>query len=107
MISFFVGLVGAIIALVGWFGFHSLIALVIGTVLYIVETIMQLKELQPNALKFEITIFVVGCIVGLFLKIPFYIGGMLATNIYSAVISIIGLPAIIGQVISFLRFMKK
>ena len=41
MLSFFIGLIGVLIALIGWFGFGSVIALIVGTALYIVETIIE------------------------------------------------------------------
>ena len=96
MISFIFGLIGVIIALVGWFGYHSLVALIVGTVLYLIETIMQLKELNQNAITFEIVIAVVGCLVSGFFGVPFYVGGMVAINLYSVVITFIGIPGFIA-----------
>ena len=107
MISYLVGLVGTVISLIGWFGFRSIAALIIGTCLYVVETIMEIKSLQPNALWFELGIFVVGCIVGSALKLPFYVGGMLAINIYSAIITLIGIPNFIREMAKIIKFMKR
>jgi len=92
MISFFVGLVGAITALVGWFGFQSVTFLIIGTVLYVVETLMEWQALNSNAKKVDIIIFTVGAIVAvLFTSVPWYVGGMVAIAIYSLVMGVIGL----------------
>lgn len=95
MLSFLLGLIGVIIALVGWYGSKSLPLLIIGTVLYFIETFIERKNLNQNAKKLDIIIIVIGCIVGLISGTPFYIPGMLAINFYSAIMSIIGVYAII------------
>ncbi|MBR2999630.1 MAG: hypothetical protein IKF39_01415 [Oscillospiraceae bacterium] len=96
MVSFLIGLVGAVIALVGWFGAHSLLLLAIGTLLYIIETVMESKKLNQGALALDIIVAIIGCIVGLFIKTPWYVSGMLAINIYSAVISLLGVPSMLA-----------
>ena len=96
-----IGLIGSVVALVGWFGFHSVITLIIGTVIYIIETIIEWKELNMGAKLFDILLFVIGSIIALIVKTPFYIGGMIAIAIYSAIISIITLPTIIKRTKEF------
>ena len=103
MISFLIGLVGTLIALVGWFGYHSLVALIIGTVLYLIETIMQLRELNQNAIAFEVIIALIGCLVSGFFHVPFYVGGMVAINLYSAIITLFGIPNFIASITSLFK----
>lgn len=86
-----IGLAGAVTALIGWFGFHSVIALFIGTALYIVETIIEWRNLNSNAKILDIVIFAIGSIVAVsFTSAQWYIGGMVAIAIYNLIISIIG-----------------
>lgn len=96
MISFLIGLVGAVVALVGWFGFKSVILLIVGTVLYIIETAMEWRELNANAKKLDIVIFVIGCIVAaIFTPAPWYVGGMVAIAIYSLITGVVGLVSML------------
>ena len=89
MLSMLFGTIGSIIALVGWFGFKSFILLIIGTMGYIIETYMERKSLEKNAKILDIVIFILGCIIGLFLKIPFYVCGLIAINIYSLLVGVL------------------
>lgn len=107
MISFLIGLAGTLIALVGWFGYHSLVALIIGTVLYLIETIMQLRELNQNAIAFEVIIALIGCLVSSFFHVPFYVGGMVAINLYSAIITLFGIPNFIPSITSLFKYDHK
>ena len=92
MISFLVGLIGAVVGLVGWFGRHSVPLLFLGTVLYVVETFMTSEELNGAAKLLDFIIFGIGCVVAAFIKVPWYVGGMLAINIYSAITILLGIP---------------
>lgn len=104
MIGFFIGLIGSIIALVGWFGFKSIILLVIGTILYLIETIIDWKQLNIGAKILDLVVFGIGCIIGAFIQsIPFYVGGLIAINIYSIILSIIAIP----QIIDFIKYSKR
>ena len=98
MISFAIGLIGALVALIGWFGFHSLFALIIGTALYVLETLMEIKELNGNAIGTDFLIFAIGAAIGFFMHIPFYIGGMIAIAIYNLIISIVSIPTLIAEI---------
>ena len=98
MFSFFIGLIGVLTALIGWFGYKSLTLLVVGTALYFVETLLEWKSLNANAKKLDIIIFIVGSIIALFINLPFYIGGMLALNFYSALMTLISLPGVVSQI---------
>ena len=98
MFSFFIGLIGVLTALIGWFGYKSLTLFVVGTALYFVETLLEWKSLNANAKKLDIIIFIVGSIIALFINLPFYIGGMLALNFYSALMTLISLPGVVSQI---------
>ncbi len=96
MISFLLGLIGAVIALVGWFGFHSIVLLIIGVGLYIIETVMEWQKLNANAKKLDIVIFAIGCIIAaLFTSAAWYVGGMVAIAIYSLITGVISLIAML------------
>jgi len=103
MLSFFIGLIGVLIALIGWFGFNSLVLLIAGTLLYIVETIIEWKHLNHGSKVIDIVIFIIGAIIALIVKTPFYIGGMIAINIYSGVMALFSIPMIITQLKMFFR----
>ena len=95
MLSFLIGFIGAIIGVVGWFGFGSILALIIGFVAYIIETIMEKEELNSSAKLLDIVILAIGCIVGLFVKsVPFYVMGLIFINIYSLLMGVLGLPTL-------------
>ena len=99
MFSYFLGLIGAIIALVGWFGFHSLPMLIVGTICYVIETIIEWTDLNRGAKAIDVVVFGIGCIVGAFIQsVPFYIVGLIAINIWSIIISLITLPGIIAEI---------
>lgn len=95
MISFLIGLVGAIIGVVGWVCFGSIWALIIGLVAYIIETIMEKDSLNKNAIITDIFIFGIGCLIGLFVKsVPFYIMGLMFINLYSLLMGILGVVSL-------------
>lgn len=95
MISFIIGFLGAVVGVAGWFGFGSVWALVIGFAAYIVETIMERKELNKNAKMADFVIIAIGCIVGLFVKsVPFYVMGLIFINIYSLLMGLVSLLAL-------------
>lgn len=89
MIIDIVELLGSVIALVGWFGYHSTQLLLIGTVGYLIYLIAQWRNLNSNAKGLEVFIFIVGSIVFLIRHKPFWIGGLVALNIYSLIMSVI------------------
>lgn len=92
MISALIGGIGALVGVVGWFGFKSVIALVIGFIAYLIESYMERDSLNANAKTLDIIIIVVGCIVGIFVKsVPFYVMGLIFINIYSLVVGAFGL----------------
>ena len=92
MISFLIGFPGALTALIGWFGFHSVTALIVGTALYIVETTLEWRNLNAGAKAIDVFIFAFGsAIAALFTSAQWYIGGMIARARYSIVIGTIGL----------------
>ena len=105
MFASLIGLVGVLTALIGWYGHKSVRLLAIGTGLYLVETLIEWKNLNMNAKKLDLFIFVIGSVVALFTNLPFYIGGMLAINFYSALMILIALPGLIAQIVLFFRIM--
>ena len=105
MFASLIGLVGVLTALIGWYGHKSVLLLAIGTGLYLVETLIEWENLNMNAKKLDLFIFVLGSVVALFTNLPFYIGGMLAINFYSALMTLIALPGLIAQMALFLRIM--
>ena len=105
MFASLVGLAGVLTALIGWYGHKSVLLLVIGTGLYLVETLMEWKNLNMNAKKLDLFIFALGSVVALFTNLPFYIGGMLAINFYSALMTLFALPCLIAQIALFFRIM--
>ena len=105
MFASLIGLVGVLTALIGWYGHKSVLLLAIGTGLYLVETLIEWKNLNMNAKKLDLFIFVLGSVVALFTNLPFYIGGMLAINFYSALMTLIALPGLIAPIALFFRIM--
>lgn len=105
MFASLIGLAGVLTALIGWYGHKSVLLLVIGTGLYLVETLMEWKNLNINAKKLDLFIFALGSVVSLFTNLPFYIGGMLAINFYSALMTLFALPGLIAQIALFFRIM--
>lgn len=105
MFASLIGLAGVLTALIGWYGHKSVLLLVIGTGLYLVETLMEWKNLNINAKKLDLFIFALGSVVALFTNLPFYIGGMLAINFYSALMTLFALPGLIAQIALFFRIM--
>ena len=97
MISGLIGFIGSIVGVVGWFGFGSVIALVIGLIAYIIETIMEWKNLNGNAKKLDVVVFAIGCIVGLFVNsLPFYVMGLIFINVYSLIMGLLGIGTIVS-----------
>lgn len=100
--SFIIGLVGVLIALIGWFVYESLPALIIGTVFYIIETVIERKKLNAGSKIIDVIIFVIGLVVALFIDEPLYVGGMVALNIYSAIMTAFSIPMFISGIIDLL-----
>ena len=105
MLASLIGLAGVLTALIGWYGHKSVLLLAVGTGLYLVETLLEWKSLNMNAKKLDLFIFAVGSVVALFTNLPFYIGGMLAINFYSAVMTQLTLPGLIAQIALFFSIM--
>lgn len=102
MFSSLIGLAGILVSLIGWFKYKSVLLLLFGTGLYAVETLLEWKNLNVNAKKLDLMLFVIGGIVALFIDLPFYVGGMLALNFYSALMTVLILPGLIMQIVIFL-----
>lgn len=97
MFSFLIGSLGSIIGLVGWFGFKSVVMLVIGTAFYVIETVVEWKDLNTNAKLHDLVVFGIGSfIAAVFTSAPWYVGGMVAILINSLFLSIFGIIRLIS-----------
>lgn len=80
-----VGFLASIVGLVGWFGFKSLLLLGIATIVYVIELIRTWKSLNQGARMLIFIWAIVGGVIALFFKAPFYIGSMVAWNVESII----------------------
>lgn len=81
-------LAGSVTAFWGWLKHQSVLCVVIGTVICLIDTALRWKDLNRNARRMDFFVFVIGLIVGSYVKntpSPF-ICGMLAINAYSILI---------------------
>ena len=85
MLGTIIGGAGTLTALIGWFGFDSIIALIVGSILYLLEDIIHAQYLTPVAKLLDPIAFGIGCLVGIFVPLPWYICGMLGLNIFGAI----------------------
>ena len=107
MLGFLFGFIGAIVSLVGWFGFKSTTLLIVGFLGYVIETIIEWKSLNAQAKTMDVIVFAVGSIVGLIIKVPFWICGLVALSIYSLIIGLISLPSMLSEAKLFFDFMRR
>lgn len=92
MLAFWLGLLGPIVALVGWFGFHSLPALLIGTLCYVAEVLLECRRNGFSDRGTDIVVFVFGCIAGCFIPdVPWYICGAVASNFYNIYMTLLAM----------------
>lgn len=95
MLPFLIASFGSIVALVGWFGFKSVILLILGTVWYAVQIVIEWRTLNTVSKILPIVIFVIGYVVAaIFTSAPGYVGGMIAIAIYSLITIIVALICI-------------
>lgn len=93
-------LAGSVTAFWGWLKHQSVLCVVIGTVICLIDTAMRWKELNRNARRMDFFVFIIGLIVGSYVKntpAPF-ICGMLAINAYSILIQTM---ALLFQAVTF------
>lgn len=102
--SMFLGLFGSIIILVGWFGFQSEIAIIVGIGLYVLETILEWEKLNASAKAVDVFIFFIGFSIGLFIDTPAWICGLIAVSIYSLLMGLVTLPMMVAQIKGFYKF---
>ncbi len=95
-ISYILGWGGPFIALVGYFTSDEPLTLIIGLIMYLMKLGIEWKRLNAGAKLVDGLIFVVGSIVSVFLGKAFYIGGIIALEVYSLVVSVISLPGTIS-----------
>ena len=92
MLAFWLGLLGPIVALVGWFGFHSQLALLIGTLCYLAEVLLERNRNGLSDRGTDLIIFVFGCIAGYFIPgVPWYICGAVAINCYNIYMTLLAM----------------
>lgn len=97
-------LAGNITAFWGWLKHQSVLCVIIGAVISVVDTLIRWKDLNTNARKMDLTVFLIGLAVGLIIKdfpAP-YICGMLAINAYSLLIQAFSLLVRAAAVIAAL-----
>ena len=95
MFLMLLSIIGCLVGLIGWFVKKSAILLLIGFALTMVEKIAEWKNYNAGARKTEILIFAIGCIIGFFTRVPFWVGGLIASLIYDLVISFFGFVMLI------------
>lgn len=96
MIFMILSAIGAVVGLIGWFVKKSVVLLLIGFALTWVEKFAEWKNYNPGARKTEILIFIIGCAVGSFTRVPFWVGGMIASLIYDVLISLSGVMVLVA-----------
>ncbi len=81
-------LAGNIVAFLGWFKWQSLLCVAVGAAICLTDTLLRWKDLNANAKKSDLILFLFGLAVGLlFNALPApYICGMLAINAYNILI---------------------
>ena len=84
----FVVLAGNITAFLGWFKWNSILCVAVGTAICLTDTLLRWKNLNANAKKMDVVMFLIGLSVGLlFNGLPKpYICGMLAINAFNILI---------------------
>jgi hypothetical protein len=82
-------IVAVIISLVGWFVFHSNIALLVGFGVYVIVTIKERNNLNRNAKYTESILLVIGLVLAVATNTPFYITPIIIIMIYQAILTII------------------
>lgn len=106
-ISYILGWGSPFIALVGYFTSDEPLTLIIGLIMYLMELGIEWKRLNAGAKFVDGLIFVVGSIVSVFLGKAFYIGGIIALEVYSLVVSVISLPETISLAKNYIQINKE
>lgn len=57
---------------------------------------MEWNSLNTNAKSLDVVIFIIGCVVSFFVSAPWYVCGMVAINIYNALMSALGVIPMIA-----------
>ena len=96
MIFMILSAIGAVVGLIGWFMMKSVNLLLIGFALSWVEKFAEWKNYNAGARKTEILIFVIGCAVGAYTRVPFWVGGMIASLIYDVLISLFSVIVLVA-----------
>lgn len=92
MKSFLIGGLGVIVGLIGWYVYQSTICLILGAIAFAIETILEEDSLNGLAKVDTLVAFGVGAAISLIRKItPWYVGGLLGINIWSAILLILSL----------------
>ena len=92
MKSMLIGVLGILVGLIGWYAFHSPVCLIIGAIAFAIETILDEDNLSDHAKVDILVAFGVGAVISIIRKTnPWYIGGLLGINIWSAILLILSL----------------
>lgn len=98
MLEIILGAIGSLTSLIGWFGFRSILCVVVGTALCFIVTIMQWKDLTPRSRKMDLVFFLIGSAVGIiFTSAPaWYVCGMLGIAIYNVIVAIFSIVMLLS-----------
>lgn len=98
MLEIILGAIGSLTSLIGWFGFRSILCVVVGTALCCIVTIMQWKDLTPRSRKMDLVFFLIGSAVGIiFTSAPaWYVCGMLGIAIYNVIVAIFSIVMLLS-----------
>ena len=104
MLGVVLGLIGPLTSIVGWFGFHSLVCVIIGTALCIILTLLQWKDLNRNARRMDLVSFLVGSVVGILAKKApaWYICGMLGISFYGLFVNLLAVVFLAAPLVRIL-----
>lgn len=95
MLVMLLSLIGSLLGVIGWFVKKSVVLLLVGFALTLVEMVTEWKNYNSGAKSLNIVLFIIGSIIGKFAHIPFWAGGLLALLIYDLIISIFGVAMLI------------
>lgn len=98
MFSMILGFAGTLISIIGWFVFSSEYALIFGILLFLIETCMEWNKLNTSAKLLDLTVFIIGYMLGGYFNIESWISGMVFISIYNFIISIFSIITMLSFV---------
>ncbi len=92
MKSMLIGILSVFVGLIGWYAFGSTVCLILGAIAFAIETILDEDNLNDHAKVDILVAFGIGAALSIIRKTnPWYIGGLLGINIWSAVLLVLSL----------------